>query len=152
MARYNDYENESSFEKFTHHKKKKFGKGHQSKHGSKYDVYESIYEDTPYEEAPMFKPAFVNNPPVKSVATTPASSERVYGPNTREIKSVKIDYDGVADIQKIDNPKDGVTTYGIKYIFTGKKGLFRIIWFNVNSRLRDSVYNTEYNFWLSLKK
>ena len=161
MQYFEDYDNELSFEKFTHRKKKNRGKGHQSRHGSKYDTYDIYYredEDTiDSYSTPLTSPAPTpkerpnpNHFRTTTSAVTP-TTPREFGPNTREIKTVKIDYDGVIDITKVDNQKNGVQTYGIKFFFSGKKGLFRIIWFNTNARLRDSVYNTEYAFWLSLK-
>ena len=160
MRNYDDYENESNFQKFTHRKKKSHGKGHQSRHGKKGDAFADLYEED-YIPAPKHvnsqTPPKDNTPvtninPHSTFGSTGEKTEHVFGPNTREIKHVKIDYDGVADIQKVDNSKDGVVTYGIKFVFKGKKGLFRIIWFNSNSRMRDSVYNTEYAFWKNLNK
>ena len=86
-----------------------------------------------------------NSSPVPTF--TPQKVEHQFGDNTHEIKGVKIDFDGVADIQKIDNVKDGRKTYGIKFLFKGKKGLFRIIWFNSNIVVRDATFETEYAFW-----
>lgn len=74
------------------------------------------------------------------------------GPNTHIIKNNTIDFDRVADIQKIENEYNGKITYGIKFIFTGKKGSSRVAWFNKNQRERDSVYEKEYAFWQSIKR
>ena len=135
-----DYEGEN-FEKFTHRKNKGHKKGHQSraKKSEKY-AWGDIVEKTYDPEATVPQPSETEQNPTHQ-----------FGEHTHEIKGVKIDFDGVADIQKVDNEKDGTMTYGIKFLFKGKKGLFRIIWFNTNLRARDATYNTEYAFWLSIK-
>ena len=149
-----DYEGEK-FEKFTHRKNKGHKKGHQSRSANSerktwemiIEKSDEVLESTP-ETRPVFKPAAVPNS--VSDMNLP-KAEHQFGKNTHEIKGVKIDFDGVADIQKIDNVKDGRRTYGIKFLFKGKKGLFRIIWFNSDITNRDVVYNTEYSFWLNIK-
>lgn len=73
------------------------------------------------------------------------------GPNTHTIKGSEIDFDGVVDIQKVQNSYNGKETFGIKFMFKSKNGAFRVVWFNQNSRERDSVYNTEFAFWKKLK-
>ena len=34
-----------------------------------------------------------------------------------------------------------------KFLFKGKKGLFRIVWYNRNQRLRDEVFNEKMAYW-----
>ena len=146
-----------SFEKFSHRKTKEHKKGHQSRSsGSEKKTWEKIImkqyaEDTETISGlnntlgPDWIPSFKAEPVAQK-------NEHQFSNNTHEIKGVKIDFDGVADIQKIDNVKDGRKTYGIKFFFKGKKGLFRIIWFNTDLTKRETVYNTEYSFWLNINK
>lgn len=137
-----------SFEKFSHRKTKGHKKGHQSRSSrSEKKTWEKIVElnyDLP-ENTPE-PPVFLKK------EDAPQKNEHQFSDNTHEIKGVKIDFDGVADIQKVDNVKDGRKTYGIKFLFKGKKGLFRIIWFNSDLGKREIVYNTEYSFWLNINK
>lgn len=149
-----DYEGEK-FEKFTHRKNKGHKKGHQSRSAnSERKTWEMIIEksdedlEMSSESHTIFKPTVV---PTSTPEPSFSRVEHQFGDNTHEVKGVKIDFDGVADIQKIDNIKDGRRTYGIKFLFKGKKGLFRIVWFNSNISNRDVVYNTEYSFWLNIK-
>ena len=73
------------------------------------------------------------------------------GANVHTIKNVQINFDGVADMQKIQNTYNNKDTYGIKFLFKSKNNTFRIIWFNQNIRERDSVYNTEFAFWKKIE-
>lgn len=149
MARHydDDYES-SSFEKFTHRKSKSHKKGHQSRGMNSEKVrWQKIMEEDNEELVET-----VMSVPTTPTVTEPTRNPHQFGNNTHEIKGVKIDFDGVADIQKIENIKDNATTYGIKFLFKGKKGLYRIIWFNTNMRARDAAYNTEYGFWLTINK
>lgn len=141
-----------SFEKFSHRKTKGHKKGHQSRSSnSEKRTWEMIIERTneETESVPEVHLKF-NSSPVPTF--TPQKVEHQFGENTHEIKGVKIDLDGVADIQKVDNIKDGRKTYGIKFLFKGKKGLFRVIWFNTDLVKRETIYNTEYSFWLNINK
>lgn len=137
-----------SFEKFSHRKTKGHKKGHQSRSSrSEKKTWEKIVElnyDLP-ENTPE-PPVFLKK------EDAPQKNEHQFSDNTHEIKGVKIDFDGVADIQKVDNIKDGRKTYGIKFLFKGKKGLFRVIWFNTDLVKRETIYNTEYSFWLNINK
>ena len=74
------------------------------------------------------------------------------GPNTHTIKGNVIDFDRVADVEKVENEHRGKLTYGIKFLFSGKKGLSRIAWFNGNITERDRIYNKERSFWEQLQK
>lgn len=146
---YDDYEG-SSFEKFTHRKPKNRKKGHQSrsKNSEKYQ-WARLVDNTEDDINEITIPV---STPTTTLTTTPPKTEHQFGEHTHEIKGVKIDFDGVADIQKVDNIRDNVVTYGIKFLFKGKKGLYRIIWYNTNMRARDAAYNTEYGFWLTINK
>lgn len=150
--RYDDDFEGNSFEKFTKRHSKKHKKGHQSRSSGseRYGWAQLMEQDEYIEDYPMADLDFKPQQP-KTVITYPKKAEHQFSDNTHEIKGVKIDFNGVADIQKIENLKDGATTYGIKFIFTGVKGLYRTIWFNTNFRARDSVFNAEYAYWLSLK-
>lgn len=160
MKYYDDDYDSRSFEKFTHRKTKKKGKGHQSR---SQNSNKRRWEEIESEEL-MDTEFTVTIPPVTPLTPTSIVSSRdpvvngqslssghQFGDNTHEIKGIKIDFDGVADIQKAENIKDGKTTFGIKFLFKGKKGLYRIIWYGTNFRARDAAYNNEYAFWLSLR-
>ena len=152
MAKFYDDEEYygGSFEKFTRRKPKNHKKGHQSRSSnSEKKTWELIIEKT-NEEAEPVPEVRLNFNPAPVPTFTPQKIEHQFGENTHEIKGVKIDFDGVADIQKIDNVKDGRKTYGIKFFFKGKKGLFRIIWFNSNIVIRDATFDSEYAFWKKL--
>lgn len=144
-----DYEG-SSFEKFTNRKTKKHKKGHQSRSANHQQRWDDVINSMEEEETQPVLPGLPATPFVQP--NQPTKYEHQFGSNTHEIKGVKIDFDGVADIQKIENIQNGLTTYGIKFLFKGKKGLYRIIWYNTNLRGRDAAFNTEYAFWLSINK
>lgn len=152
MRDYDRYENESGFEKFTHRKKTKHRKGHQSRHGSRFDSLDLFNDDLEYSATAHYLMSQREEPSIekKNTPNFPEMSNFTFGPNTREIQGVKIDYDRVIDIRKVENMKDQTMTYGIKYFFTGDKGLYRIIWFNIKIKVRDSVFATEYKFWKNL--
>ena len=156
--KYDDYYEGASFQKIHSKGKKPKFKGHQSRHGSsekaqwaalveKDDSYE-LEESIPAYVAPKPQP----RPQPASQPSQPEKREFQFGANTHEIKGVKIDFDGVQSIERIENVKDGVKTFGIKFLFKGSKGLFRTIWFNRNQYERDRVYATEYSFWLRLQQ
>lgn len=155
--RYDDYEG-ASFQKIHSKGKKPKFKGHQSRHNNSekarwaaiveedsYDIEETVY--TPRYQQPQ--PAF-RQPPRESTPVVPEKREFQFGVNTHEIKGVKIDFDGVQAIERIENVKDGIKTFGIKFLFKGNKGLFRTIWFNKNQYERDKIYAAEYSFWIKL--
>lgn len=71
------------------------------------------------------------------------------GEHVHLIKNVQINFDGVADIQKIQNTHNNVETYGIKFIFKSKNNTYRIIWFNQNEKERDDVFKSEFDYWRS---
>lgn len=145
--RYDDYEG-ASFQKIRSKGKKPKYKGHQSKHGNsdkaRWEAVESSYE---IEETYTMPQIPVPQPRVQP---QPEKREFQFGTNTHEIKGVKIDMDGVQSIERIENIKDGVKTFGIKFLFKGNKGLFRTIWFNRNQYERDKIYASEYAFWIRI--
>ena len=73
-----------------------------------------------------------------------------FGVNSHEVKGNMIDFDRVENIEKVENEHNGHLTYGVKFLFTGKKGSSRVVWFNQNVRERDAIYNKEYGFWKNL--
>jgi len=144
-----DYEGEK-FVKFTHRKSKGHKKGHQSKSdNSERKRWAFIMENEDLETDAPSPTQLISNTPVN---VYPPRVEHQFSNNTHEIKGVKIDFDGVDNIQKVDNIKDGRKTYGIKFFFKGKKGLFRIIWFNSDMVSRNTSFDTEYAFWLQVRK
>ena len=89
--------------------------------------------------------------PIETVKNIPSPTPSfTFGPNTHEIKTVKIDFDRVANIELVEGEHNGYQTFGIKFYFMGNKGLYRIIWFGRNLFDRDRVYAIEYKFWRSL--
>lgn len=147
-------------------KKKYKGKGHQSKH-RKVDWDAITCQDDDREETPSFgssprrwekerrapegRPIPASHPSPASSPSAPGPSRFVPGPNTHTIKGNVIDFDRLASIDKVERDHNGVRTYGIKFTFAGTRGLYRLAWFNVNSRERDRVYNEEYAFWAKAK-
>ena len=151
MKYYDDDYDSSSFEKFTHRKTKKKRKGHQSRSlNSNKRRWDEVESEELIDIEPINIPSVT---PQQTVTDKPQqASGYQFGDNTHEIKGIKIDFDGVSDIQKTENIKDGKTTFGIKFLFKSKKGLYRIIWYGTNLRARDASYNNEFAFWLSLRK
>jgi len=78
--------------------------------------------------------------------------EFVPGPNSHVIKGVIIDYDRVADMEKVDNQFNNKMTYGIKFTFKGNKGSTRTIWYNEKLKWRDSDFNKEYVYWVQIQE
>ena len=152
---YSGYDDYSSFTKIKSHKKSKH-KGHQSKRGtSEGEIWSKMIDDTDssytYATEMPQKPVFQPRTAPKAPETIKQSTEHVFGPNTHEIKNVKIDYDGVVAIEKVENTlPTGVRTYGIKFTFKGIKKPYRIVWFNKNVSERDVTYMKEYSFWTKL--
>lgn len=144
-------------------------KGHQKKHGAKQEMWDEFLQEREEEKIVFIPPKpkkenknYVNfsekkdkkpfKKEEKSTQQTTEKKEFTWGPNTREIKGNKIDFDRVDKIEKIENDFNGKKTFGIKFSFSGKKGLSKTVWFNQNVRERDSIYNTEYAFWMKNKK
>lgn len=87
-------------------------------------------------------------PQPQTVKTQPVQQKQafVFGENTHEIKSVKIDFDKVVNMELVDGDYNGHQTFGIKFYFAGSKGLSRVIWFSRNLFERDRVFAIEYKF------
>lgn len=149
---YDDYDDDDyevgGFKKMkSGNKKKTKYKGHQSKRGNSIKKDWAMLE-TENDVFPEFTTLAEITP--KEEQKSP-KTPLVLGVNTHEIRNVKIDFDRVDDILKINSEHNGHMTYGIKFLFSGNKGLNRVIWFNQNQKDRDTCYNTEYKFWLTIK-
>lgn len=150
--------------------KKGKGKGHQSVHNKKYDMqqeFDESFDEYVFNLDKLFPQKAQTNQNKKEVYTKIESDkiftqnntqqtqenkrEIVYGVNSHEVKGNMIDFDRVDNIEKVENTYNGKQTFGIKFLFTGKKGLYKTIWFNQNVRERDSVFNKEFGFWKNLK-
>lgn len=137
---------------------KKHGKGHQSKHGRNDFLAFGDAEDeyvAPTPMPPQKTPQKGSQAALRPQEPQPRSAEQKrefqFGPNTREIRGVKIDMDGVVSIEKVDSTYNDKPAYGIKFLFSGKKGLSRIVWFGPNQRGRNVSYEEETRFWGSLR-
>lgn len=144
--------------------KEKF-KGHQSKHGGRLEEWEplentqdlldvrpiTLANTTNRQEKKFFNNKPLNNKNNENQQNQTEPKQFIPGPNSHEIKGNMIDFDRVADIQKIENEYNGRNTYGIKFLFMGKKGLSRVIWFNQNIRERDRIFEEETSYWSSIK-
>ena len=162
MAKRFDDDFVGGFQKIKSHKSNKH-KGHQSKRGlgeaehwnRMMGAEEDMGVNTTHGDIPQkTTPNLYGQPSIPSTAKPMTATDtprgHTFGPNTRTIKSVQIDMDGVASMEKIENEKNGMMTYGIKFIFKGKKELFRIVWFNTNKVVRNATFETEYAFWQGL--
>ena len=138
---------------------KKKRKGHQTKYnrGNKNrDTY--LFEEEMIVELPTIpSPPKVNYAPQPKKTITapppapvPSITEDPTKEHVQTIRGFAIDFDNVADIQKVDQEHNEKMTYGIKFLFTGKKGLFKIIWFNDNQKARDSVFSSKFRYWTSI--
>lgn len=132
-----------------------------TRHVTKQDLWDEFLEneEEDFGETMMKeikKTASENNKPkFDKPKVQPQNQEKKFTPrgvNVHTIKNVQIDFDGVADIQKIESVYNNKNTYGIKFVFKSKNNTFRTIWFNQNIRERDSVYNTEFAYWKNLSK
>lgn len=104
-------------------------------------IKKTTFQKNSYQEE---KPTY-GAPKQQNVQNVPRNEEFV-----RTIKNVQIDFNGVLEMQKVQNNHNGNETYGIKFLFKSKNNTFRIIWFNQNVRERDAVFNTEFGFWKSI--
>lgn len=139
--------------------KNKHGKGHQSRSG-KGGQWDNFDTDDSYE-APVPQPRYYpepavvtpaprtrtnGRPPVIKDPVTPIATATPESP-VQEIKGVQIDFQRLSDIQKVSQEHNGGMTFGIKFCFKGKKGLFRVIWFNKFERSRDASFNQYDKLW-----
>jgi len=141
------------------YKEKKKYKGHQTKFGRPdrpfWEDNETLkdYIPTPVVTNTKYrKPAAQPKPKVEVPVVQQQPKTFTPGEHSQEIKGNIIDFDRLEDIQKIEQEHNGFITYGIKFLFKGKKGLFRVIWYNRNQRLRDEVFNEKVNYWQEVQK
>lgn len=164
---YDSYDDLVNFEKLPQGTRRKKAKGHQpSRH--QFNVYDEVmaeYDDqdeTVSTYAMAEKEARLNQmrlkPTYNKTSETAAGHQGQakkpleFGPNTHTFMGdVKIDFDRVSSVEKINSEFKGKNTFGIKFVFKGKNGTFRIIWFNQRMKERDMVFDREYAFWRSLK-
>jgi hypothetical protein len=90
------------------------------------------YSPNPHDPSPIRY-----GTPNPSPAFVPQHHEHRFGPNTIEFKGVKIDFDGVKDILPIESRHNGFQTYGIKFLFLGEKGFYKIVWYETDKTGRD---------------
>lgn len=131
-------------------------KGHQSKRGEG-----KMWADmAQFEESPSWSTSPIQSQKTRddkivskenSTQKNNAKKEFIPGPNSHVIKGVTIDYDRVADMEKVENEFNDKTTYGIKFTFKGNKGSSRTIWYNEKLKWRDSDFNKEYVYWNQLQ-
>ena len=151
---YDDYDSGGRKGSKKLYKPKKKYKGHQNRFGkpsrSFWEDNEALIEIAPIPSATnktMQTPKSVMQQKPKSDAPAAQQQTFVPGEHSQEIKGNIIDFDRLNDIQKIEQEHNGAITYGIKFLFKGKKGLFRIVWYNRNQRLRDEVFNEKMAYW-----
>ena len=73
------------------------------------------------------------------------------GQNSHTIKQITIDFDRVANIEKISGEFKGRITFGIKFTFTNKNASYKIIWFGDREVERDGTFNREFGYWKNLQ-
>lgn len=135
--------------------KKKHGKGHQRRHGKsesefweeQMEIEEEIYVEP--VKIPAKTTPIVQNSPQNPQKNTQKPLQ--FGPNTRSVNGINIDYDRVVNMEKIESFFKGRQTYGIKYSFR-KAGSQCFVWFNANKKSRDDAYVIEFAFWKGLQK
>lgn len=161
MSRYDDYDDyeRGGFQKI-HSKKKNKHKGHQGRGQSEGRKWANLLNEDevvvsvpyiPFEPVqPKIYPQPVERTPIvpqrATVTVSPEPVKFTFGPNTKTIRGVQIDLDRVDKIETIESEHNNRMTFGIKFTFTGNKGLGRIVWFNNNQRERDSSYSEIYRF------
>lgn len=89
-------------------------------------------------------------PPQNEHGQSAPQTKFVAGPNSHIIRGYTIDFDRVDGLEKVSGEYNGHMTYGIKFLFSGKKGLYRTVWFNQNQGERDGAYEKESDFWKGL--
>ena len=124
--------------------KNKFkGKGHQSKFSNKRIEFDPAFWDA-INDAPT---TLHEDKPELGLNPAPLTGEHV-----QTINNISIDFDRLSDIQPIDQPYNGITTYGIRFVFKshGPQSYYRIVWFNKNQKLRDIIYQEKLRYWKSV--
>ena len=75
------------------------------------------------------------------------------GPNSREIRGSTIDFARLAGIEAEEgtNPHNGRPSHGIRFLFTGRKGLSRTVWFGWDLAARDACLAESLSYWEEVK-
>ena len=151
---FDDYYDGRKGQKKPYKPKKKYN-GHQNKFGKQNSPFwedpDTLTKVAPIQSQPASVSPVRRESTMGAVASVPqaqpAKKQFVPGEHSQEIKGSIIDFDRLEDIQKVEQEHNGAITYGIKFLFKGKKGLFRIVWYNRNQRLRDKVFNEKVAYW-----
>ena len=102
------------------------------------------------QRAPQARP-YTAQAPVSQNAQVQPKPAFTFGPNTHEIKTIKIDFDRVIGMERVQGEFKGNETFGIVFRFRGSAGSSRTIWFGRNVYERDAVFTAEGRFWASLQ-
>ena len=70
---------------------------------------------------------------------------------TIDVKGYKIDLSRVKDLSKTQTVHNGKDSFGIAFLFVGKKGLGRTIWYGTNYRQRDDEFSKYSEIWEKVK-
>lgn len=143
---YDDEYYQGGFQKIKkkNNKNKSKGKGHQNKYGQ---TKEDFFDNSFWNDIEIIE--------IKEIQSEPKVEQKpaiIQGEHCQQVQGYTIDFDRLADIQTIEQEHNGYVTYGIKFLFAGKKGLYRIAWFNRNERLRNAIYEEKIRYWKSLPK
>lgn len=135
----------------THYRPKKSKKNQRddkkSRHGDVYDFADEMNQEENglenEKEHRQEQPSAFSSPapstyhPQNTFAGVPQHHEHHFGPNTLEFKGNKIDFDGVQTLFPITGHQGEFQTYGIKFIFVGKGGFYKIVWYGSDKTGRD---------------
>lgn len=175
MGKYNNYYSEDEYESWyddgsRHHRSNKSSKKKKSFKGRK-NLSEGEYWSEFLSQQSSSQNTFDKENDYSQYTTMASVSEnkqqRQHASSTRKphqnpaaastqsehnitIQNVVIDFDRLANIEPVETEYEGKKTYGIKFVFAGRKQLFRIIWFNINKKERDQLYEEKYAYWRSL--
>lgn len=75
------------------------------------------------------------------------------GPNSREIRGSTIDFARLAGIEPEEgtNPRNGRPSHGVRFLFSGRKGLSRTVWFGWDLAARDACLAESLAYWEEVK-
>ena len=125
-------------------------KGHQSIHNVR------VQEDDDLVDLDI--PALSDSLNIKKSSETNTAKDSnkqvqkfVPGQNSHAIKQIVIDFDRVANIEKVSGEYKGRTTYGIKFIFSNKNASYKVVWFGDKEVERDGIFNREFGYWKNLQ-
>lgn len=151
MKDWEDYEDESFEERRENRSKKP--KKQKNKHGNRGLSQEWLNEqqddDPQQSEAPNFGHPFRQEPkqyqPMAPAAAGTAQQPHYahrFSANTLALHGVQIDFDGVDSLLPIQKYYNGSLTYGLKFIFSGNNGFYKIIWYGADLASRDADAKT----------